>query len=170
METATAALRKPHGDIYYLARITLALGVLFALMSAAFVLNPAWALVADAPFVVQLHLCFAVLALALGALQLAARKGGHLHRAAGWFWVSMMAIATLSSLFIMSENPGSWSWIHVTTFVHGTTLALAVVFAIRRNIKWHARLMTFTYVSGLIGALLLAFIPDRLMWQVFFAH
>jgi uncharacterized membrane protein len=170
METSTEALGRPRGDLYYAARIALAVGGLGALAAAGLSLNPAWALVADEPFVVQLHLCFAVLALALGAVQLAGRKGGHLHRVVGWFWVSMMAIVTIASLFIMSANPGRWSWIHITTLVHGTTLALAVVFAVRRNIKWHARLMTFTYVSGLVGALLLAFIPDRLMWQIFFAH
>lgn len=169
METTSAALR-PRSDLYYAARVTIALAGLAAIVAAGVSLNPAWALVAEAPFVVQLHLWFALLALALGAVQLAGRKGGHIHRVIGWFWVSMMAIVTLSSLFIMIENPGSWSWIHITTFVHGTTLALAVFFAIRRNIRWHARLMTFTYVSGLIGALLLAFIPNRLMWQVFFAH
>jgi uncharacterized membrane protein len=169
MESASAALRS-RSDLYYAVRVALAVAVLAAIVAAGVSLNPAWALVAEQPFVVQLHLWFALLALALGAIQLAGRKGGHLHRVVGWFWVSMMATLVVASLFIMNENPGNWSWIHITTFVHGTTLALAVAFAIRRNIKWHARLMTFTYVSGLIGALLLAFIPDRLMWQVFFAH
>jgi len=30
--------------------------------------------------------------------------------------------------------------------------------------------MIFSYVSGVIGALLLAFIPDRLICQMFLAH
>lgn len=169
MTSSSTPAQSPRGHGYYAARIALTLAGLATIAAASFTLNPAWALFAAEPFLIQLHLYFALFALALGAVQLAGRKGGDLHRVAGWFWVSMMAIVTISSLFIMKENPGRWSWIHLTTLVHGTTLTLAVVFALRRRIKWHARLMAVTYVSGLIGALILAFIPDRLMWRVFFA-
>lgn len=153
---------------FFRVRIALAVLVLLGLTAVTLIARPDMALVAGESLLVQAHLGFAIAAFALGAIQLAGRKGGAIHRVVGWTWVTMIATVIVSSFFIM--NDGHWSWIHATSVVHGATLGLAVWFAIRRNIRWHARMMTFTYVSGLIGALLLAFIPGRLMWSVFFGH
>jgi uncharacterized membrane protein len=161
---------RPRDAGFYQRRIALALAALIVLAAAALMQKPRFGLILSESPVVQGHLYFALGAFALGAVQLAARKGGLAHRIIGWVWVMMIGAAVVASGFVMKDNPGSWSWIHTTTLVHGTTLALAVYFAVQRNIRWHARMMTFTYVSGLIGGTLIAFIPDRLMWQMFFGH
>lgn len=56
--------------------------------------------VLNAPFVIQLHLLAALLALGLGAVQLAAAKGTPDHRRLGYIWTGMMAVVALSSFFI----------------------------------------------------------------------
>ncbi len=122
---------------------------------------------AEPPFI-QAHVIGAVSALGLGAVLLAWRKGRTFHRVMGWVWVLLVGGATLSSAFIMNPDTGTYSWIHTMTVVTGVALPAAVYFAKRRNVRMHSRLMMFVYFAIVMGAAFLAFIPDRLMWRVFF--
>ena len=44
----------------------------------------------------------------------------------------------------------------------------AVVLARRHNVARHANIMTGVFIGGIGVAGVLAFLPGRLMWQVFF--
>ncbi len=147
-----------------------ALAALTALAAILWALEPRFDLILEEPPVVQSHLYGAVGAFALGAILLGWRKGRLFHRVFGWIWTIAVGAATLSSAFIMSEDTGTWSWIHSMTVLTGLTLPVAVYFAKRHNVMWHRRLMLFLYFAMISGAALLAFIPDRLMWRVFFGN
>jgi uncharacterized membrane protein len=129
---------------------------------------PDWALLARQPWVIQLHIAAALLALLLGTVQLVGIKGTGVHRLIGWSWIVAMFTVAVSSLFIRQINPGSFSWIHLLS--GWTLIALPMaLFAVRRGrIASHARGMTWTFIGGLIIAGAFTFLPGRLMWAVFF--
>jgi uncharacterized membrane protein len=129
---------------------------------------PDWALLARQPWVIQLHIAAALLALLLGTVQLVGIKGTGLHRLIGWSWVIAMLTVAVSSLFIRQINPGAFSWIHLLS--GWTLIALPMaIFAVRKGrVGSHASGMTWTFVGGLIVAGAFTFLPGRLMWEVFF--
>jgi uncharacterized membrane protein len=144
-------------------------GVGLALAAASTVAHaPDWALLARQPWVVQVHIVAALLALLLGTVQLVGIKGTGLHRLIGWSWVIAMVTVAISSLFIRQINPGSFSLIHLLS--GWTLIALPMaIFAIRKGrVGSHASGMTWTFVGGLIVAGAFTFLPGRLMWEVFF--
>lgn len=144
-------------------------GVGLALAAASTVAHaPDWALLARQPWVIQLHIAAALLALLLGTVQLVGIKGTGLHRLIGWTWVVAMVTVAISSLFIRQINPGSFSLIHLLS--GWTLIALPMaLFAIRRGrVASHASGMTWTFVGGLIVAGAFTFLPGRLLWEVFF--
>jgi uncharacterized membrane protein len=144
-------------------------GVALALVVASTVAHaPDWGLLARQPWVIQLHIAAALLALLLGTVQLVGIKGTGVHRLVGWSWVVAMVTVAISSLFIRQINPGSFSLIHLLS--GWTLIALPMaLFAIRRGrVASHARGMTWTFIGGLIVAGAFTFLPGRLMWEVFF--
>ncbi|MBN9320022.1 MAG: hypothetical protein BGN86_12820 [Caulobacterales bacterium 68-7] len=129
---------------------------------------PDLALVAAAPMQIKVHLTAALVALAIGIVLLSGVKGSRLHKMLGWTWVVAMGVTAISSFWIHRLNPGGLSFIH---FLSGwTVIGLpAAVFAIkRRKVAIHARAMTSMFVGGLVLAGLLAFLPGRLLFEVFF--
>ncbi len=172
-QTAAAAPPRPpparrRGRPNYTARLAAVLAVLLVVIAATVAIQPRMALLEASPFATQAHALGAAGSFALGPILLAWRKGRTFHRVAGWFWVFMMAITIASSLFVRNPDTGGLSWIHLSSIFHAVTLTLAAAFAIRRNIKWHRRLMIFTYASGMLVGLATAFIPGRLMFEVVF--
>ncbi|MBC6981570.1 DUF2306 domain-containing protein [Caulobacter sp. 17J80-11] len=129
---------------------------------------PDFALVAAAKPAIQLHLATALLALAIGTILLLGVKGNRLHRALGWTWVIAMATTAVSSLFIRELNHGALSFIHLLSGWTIVGLPMAVYAARRHKVAQHRRSMTGMFVGGLILAGLLAFLPGRLMWELFF--
>lgn len=115
---------------------------------------------------IALHLGSAVLALALGALVLGLRKGTPGHRALGRAWVAAMLVAALSSFGI--TRAGGYSWIHLLSAWTLVSLACAVYFIRRRNVRAHRGFMVGTYL-GLLGAGAGALVPGRLLYAFFFA-
>ena len=110
----------------------------------------------------------ALSALALGTALLINVKGTAAHRTLGWVWVLLMLTAAASAFFIHSLNPNGLSFIHILA---GWTLLVAplgVYWARTHNVARHRRTMTSLFVGGLIIAGLLAFMPGRLMWRMFF--
>lgn len=105
--------------------------------------------------VVQIHLVAALLALALGAWQLIAARGGARHRIVGRLWVLAMAVTALSSFGITGKL--GWSWLGGYSAIHGLSLwilvclALAVRAARARLFPAHRRWMVGAY-AGLVGA------------------
>lgn len=122
----------------------------------------------EAPVVVQLHLFAALTALVIGIVLLAGVKGNTMHRSLGWGWVLAMATTAVSSIFIRELNGGNFSFIHMLTGWTIIVLPMAVFMARRHNVRQHSRMMTGIFVGGLIIAGGFAFMPGRLLFDVFF--
>ena len=123
--------------------------------------------VLNAPFVIQLHLLAALLALGLGAVQLAAAKGTPDHRRLGYLWVGMMAVVAISSFFIFELRLwGPFSPIHLLSLFTLASLYLAVQAARNHNIKRHQLMMRALYIFALLLTGAFTFLPGRLMHQL----
>jgi uncharacterized membrane protein len=112
------------------------------------------------PLVVYVHLTAAVLALALGAVQLAWAKGTPAHRVAGWSWAALMLTVAVTSLWI----PGflQFTWIHLLTLLTLVALPLGLWKIRHGDVAGHARTMRRLYVGGLAVAGVFTLWPGRL--------
>lgn len=115
-----------------------------------------------------IHL-FAVLpAVVIGLAQLLRSKGSRPHRLLGWAWVISMAVAAVSSFWILGPNNGGrFSVIHLLSVVVLTNLVLAIWFIRRGNVRAHKYFMAGTF-AGLVAAGLGALAPGRLLSQLLF--
>lgn len=117
--------------------------------------------------VILVHLAFGVLALAVGGLLLAGRKGDRMHRVLGWAWVLAVGIVAVTSLFIKTLNPGHFSLIHLLSGYVIVALPLAVAAARRHDVERHRRYMTGMYLGGFAVNLVFVLLPGRLVWSLF---
>ncbi|MBX3526381.1 MAG: DUF2306 domain-containing protein [Rhodoblastus sp.] len=123
----------------------------------------------DAAAEIQLHAFAAVAALLLGLVQFIGGKGTAWHRVRGWAWVALMALVTLSSLFVNTTCTfGPFSAIHLLTLLTAVFLPIGVLAARRHDVTSHARVMTMLYVSALLIAGAFTFLPGRIMHDVAF--
>jgi uncharacterized membrane protein len=129
---------------------------------------PDLALLAGMTPALKVHLGAVMAALALGAGLLLGPKGRTPHRVLGWVWSLFMVTAASSSLLIRELNHGAFSFLHIFSAWVLIAVPLAVGFARRHRAAAHGRLMSGLYVGGVLVAGSLAFLPGRLMWQVFF--
>ncbi|MDP1641436.1 MAG: DUF2306 domain-containing protein [Phenylobacterium sp.] len=129
---------------------------------------PDFAVLAKLSPVVKIHLYTALAALVLGAVLMTARKGRTFHRTAGWMWVALVMTTAVSTLFITSLNQGRWSLIHLFTGWTLIILPLAVIWAKRRDVARHRRAMMGLFYGAFAVNLIIAFIPGRTMWTLFF--
>ena len=117
--------------------------------------------------VLLLHITAATAARLLGPLTLWARKGGAVHRRSGAFWVLLMLVASLSSLWIRDvrlPNVAGYTPIHLLTLTTLLGLGLAVwAVVVRRDIRRHRRGMQITYLAGCVLAGLFTLLPGRLI-------
>jgi uncharacterized membrane protein len=119
----------------------------------------------DKPLVF-LHLVAALAALLLGLTILTRRKGTFSHRTLGWAWVTLMAAAALSSVFIRDyriPNIAGYTPIHLLTLTVAVLLPLAIWWIRRGNVSGHRRMMTGLYIGGCVVAGLFALAPARLL-------
>lgn len=129
---------------------------------------PDVALFAAQPWVIQLHVLAAVGAVALGGTILSLRKGDRRHRMMGWAWVVLMGATAGSSLFIVGINGDFWSFIHVMSGWVMVTLPLGIRAVRTGRIARHSKIMTGMFWGASIVAGGFAFLPGRLMWNLFF--
>jgi uncharacterized membrane protein len=130
---------------------------------------PRLSLLTEASPAIKIHVVAVVSALIVGGVLLSGVKGNRLHRTLGWGWVVAMAGAAVASLFIQQITRGhGFSWLHLFSGWTLIALPIAVVAARRHNVRMHSRTMTGLFVGGLIVAGITAFLPGRLMWDVFF--
>lgn len=148
--------------------VGIALGLIVKLGGSAHLHAPNFALLLGQPFVLQLHIAGAVTALLIGSFLMLRVKGDALHKTLGWAWVIAMLTAAISSFFIHMINPHGFSPIHVLSAYVTLTVPMGVAFIRRSNIKAHRRVMTGSFIGGLIIAGAFTFLPGRLMWKVFF--
>jgi uncharacterized membrane protein len=112
---------------------------------------------------ITVHIVFAVGALALGPLALAARKGSRLHRASGYIWVTLMLGTAISSVFIRDfrlPNLLGYTPIHLFSVLAIAGVAGALVQVARGNIAGHRKTMRRTYIGACIAGLF-ALLPSR---------
>ncbi len=111
-----------------------------------------------------LHLGAAMLSLALGAVVLYRRKGTPSHKALGRVWVGLMLAVAISSFWILDIREGAgFSVIHALSAWTLVSLALAVYFIRRGNVRAHKGFMIGTFL-GLAGAGLGALAPGRALY------
>ena len=111
---------------------------------------------------IPLHLSAALLALPLGAIVLASPKGTRRHKLLGRFWVGLMVVVAASSFWI------GFSWIHLLSVWTLISLACAIWFIRRGNVRAHRGFMIGTFL-GLAGAGLGALAPGRMLYLFLFA-
>ena len=114
---------------------------------------------------VLVHLVFAVSALALTPIALAARKGSRLHRSAGHAWVTLTLGAALSSLFIRDfnlPNFAGYTAIHLLTLATFAGIGRGLWLVSQRNIAGHRLAMQMTCAGSLIAGLF-ALAPSRFL-------
>lgn len=122
----------------------------------------------QSPMVLQAHVAGALTTFVIGCALLAGVKGRAMHRTLGYVWIAAMAITAISSFFLKSVNPGSFSFIHALSAWTMIVLPMGLAAARRRDIAAHRKHMTGMFVGGLAIAGLFSFLPGRLMWHLFF--
>ena len=125
-------------------------------------------LFAEAP-PIPLHALAALLAVILGGIQLAMKKGTRLHKALGWIWTVIMAIVAITSFFIHEIKLwGQYSPIHLLSLWTLISLGLAIYFAKTGKINRHKQVMVALYGFGLILTGFFTMMPGRVMHQIIF--
>lgn len=117
--------------------------------------------------VIQIHLATVLAAVATGIVLMSGVKGTRLHRRLGWAWSIFMVLTAASAMFIAAQGP---SLVFLKLFALITLVAVpaAVLSARSHKAARHARIMTSLFVGGIGIAGVLAFLPGRLLWAVFF--
>lgn len=138
----------------------------FANMFTGF--NPDFAAFFRAPLIIQIHAGAALSALLLGAVQLLAPKGTIPHRTLGYVWAALMLTTAITAIFIREINQGSFSFIHI--FVPLTLMGLYGMITHARAMRTdrHRNAVLGLFLGALVVPGLFAFMPGRLMWQMFF--
>jgi uncharacterized membrane protein len=124
-------------------------------------------LLASTSPVILVHLAFGLLALMVGAILMAGRKGARMHRILGWGWVLAVGIVAVTSLFIQTVNPGHFSFIHILSGYVIIALPLAVAAARRHDVERHRRTMTGLFYGGFAVNVLFVLLPGRFVWNLF---
>ena len=115
-----------------------------------------------------LHLSAAIACLLIGAVVLMRRKGTGSHKLLGRIWVGLMVAVAVSSFWLLGLGKGSFSVIHLLSLWTLISLALAIYFIRRGNVRAHKGFMIGTFL-GLVGAGLGAMAPGRTLYLFFFA-
>jgi len=120
-------------------------------------------------WLIIVHAFAAMLAIALGGMQLTLKKGSALHRHMGRVWVTLMAVVAISSFGIHHIRMlGPFSIIHLLSAYTLYALWQSVVAARSGRIKDHKKDMLQLYVLALIVTGFFTFLPGRIMHQVIF--
>lgn len=124
--------------------------------------------IANSTLAVQIHICAAFAALALGIIMWLQPKGTSSHKRIGRAFLGFMLCAAFSALFIRLINNGKFSYIHL--FVPLTVLAsIQAVYYVRRGqIKQHKRAVKGMFFGALLIPGALSFLPGRIMWRFIF--
>lgn len=112
------------------------------------------------------HTLAAVLAVAIGGVNLASEKGTARHKALGWAWMVMMVFVTVSSIFIRELNAGGFSWFHGLTAWTMFCMVVSIVALRKGQVRTHAGFMVGTMI-GAITAGVFALMPGRFLMEVF---
>lgn len=121
--------------------------------------------------VIQLHVLTAGVAIVLAPVNLLRRRRDRIHRALGYAWVIAMATCALSSFWISGiRMMGPFSPIHLLSLLTFYSLWTGLRFARRGQLEAHRASFRGLTLYGLAGAGGFAFLPGRLMNEVFFPN
>ena len=133
---------------------------------------PNLALLAGAGPVIQIHLATVVLAAGIGLYMMTNRKGTPIHRRLGWIYAAAMFVTGLVTLFIprlpVGPHLGPFGPLHLFSVFTLYGVPAALLAARRGNWSLHGRIMAGLFLGGIGIAGLGAFMPGRLMNQMFF--
>jgi uncharacterized membrane protein len=133
---------------------------------------PNWSPLASTSLVIQAHVATVLMAAAIGLFLMIGRKGTRLHRQIGYVYMAAMFATGLITLTIprapFGPHLGPFGPLHIFSLFALVNVPAALWAA--REGRWmlHGRIMGGLFVGGIGIAGLLAFMPGRLMWQVFF--
>lgn len=123
----------------------------------------------NAPFVIQLHIIAALMALSLGPVALLRRSRDRVHRLAGRAWIAAMAVTALSSFFIYTIRlVGPFSPIHILSIITLVGLWEGLRQVRAGRIADHKRTMMSLYVFGMGIPGLFTLLPGRIMNAIVF--
>lgn len=118
---------------------------------------------------IPLHALAAMMAVILGGIQFALKKGTRLHKTLGWLWVGLMMIVAVTSFFIHEIKLwGQFSPIHLLSLWTLASLGMAIYFAKIGKIKRHKQVMIALYGFALILTGAFTMLPGRVMHQIVF--
>ena len=118
---------------------------------------------------ISAHAVITLLAMAVGAIQLAAPKGTWCHRRLGFVWVGAMASVAIFSFWIHEFRWwGPFSIIHVLSLIVLATLVYSIHAIRRSNIVAHRNPMVQLYVLALLLTGGFTLLPGRAMHAVLF--
>lgn len=125
-------------------------------------------LIADAPLAIRIHLATVLAAFVLATVQMVGPKGRTFHRVLGWVLAVLFVTTAIAALFIRDRSGSLFNPFQI--FVATTLISIpwGIAAARKHNVRRHASLMAGLYFGALIIAGVLAFLPGRLMWRVFF--
>jgi|SRR5688572_30582883 uncharacterized membrane protein len=104
---------------------------------------------------IALHAGLAIFALMVGAVVLSRRKGTPSHKLLGRIWVAAMIAVAVSSFWIFEIRRGAGpSWIHLLSVWTLISLAAAVWFIRRGNVRAHQGFMVGTFAGLAIAGIL----------------
>jgi uncharacterized membrane protein len=129
-------------------------------------------LASQSPAVI-IHLVTVTGALLLGPVALWARKGSQPHRAAGYAWVTLMTVAIVSALFIVSHGPytiGPFGPIHLLIVVTGWSMVNGIRAIMRGEVERHRKTMRSVYFGACIGAGVFTLLPGRYLGDLLWHH
>ncbi|WP_394693488.1 DUF2306 domain-containing protein [Hyphobacterium sp.] len=126
-----------------------------------------------ASLAIQLHFYTVVPAFVLGTVQMALPKGTPLHRWNGYVYMALMMITATAAIFIPSFMEsgrvfGHFGFIHLFVPLTYVSVPLALYNARKGNIRAHRGAMIGLYIGGILIAGGLAFMPGRIMHDMFF--
>ena len=116
--------------------------------------------------IILIHTVSATIAILVGLLQFAGRKGVATHRVLGW--ICAMMVLAVSSFWINEIRLwGDFSPIHVLSIITIINVPLAVLAARRHKVAKHKKEMILLYVLALGVAGIFTFSPGRILYRVF---
>lgn len=128
-----------------------------------------WQVLWNDGLIISVHALAALLAMVLGAIQLAAPKGTRFHRTLGYIWVCAMALVALSSFWIHEFRwVGPFSVIHLLSLLVLVTLFYAIRAVRRGNVAGHRAAMIQLYLLALLLTGAFTLLPGRTMHAVIF--
>lgn len=123
------------------------------------------------PFNIQLHVCAALLAIAIGPFAILRPRRDRLHKGLGYVWVLAMLTVALSGFSIPSFGLavlGHLGPIHLFAVLTLFSLWKGIAAIFRGNITAHRAWLTGLYWQGLLVAGLVNFLPGRAVNRTLF--